>query len=167
MLVNFQENPSQLRRAIANLGVDVSDIEAHGLTLLYASPVELQIDSIVTEVFRRIATGDARRLVIDALGDLESAASDPRRVHDYVYSLTQHFAVRGVTTLLTIEAELQFVNQLAAIQRYSYMSDNIVRLGWSREDADHRELRVVKMRGSAHEHAPRELEITAEGLRVK
>ena len=50
---------------------------------------------------RRISEGEVQRLVIDAVGDLASAASDPQRLHDYLYSLVQHFAVNGVTTLLT------------------------------------------------------------------
>src|SRR5262249_27586580 len=54
MYVNFQENPAQLNRAIASLGVDPAEAQQHGLTLLYASPVELQIDSIVVKIFEVI-----------------------------------------------------------------------------------------------------------------
>ena len=60
---------------------------------MYASPVELQIDSIIVDMFRRIQERGVRRLVIDALGDLASAATDPQRLHDYLYALVQHFAV--------------------------------------------------------------------------
>src|SRR6185436_3724781 len=38
--VNFQENPAKLRRAIAALGADPETVEANGLRLVYASPVE-------------------------------------------------------------------------------------------------------------------------------
>ena len=103
IFVNFQENPAQLRRAIAGLGADPDEVQAKGLKLIYANPVELQIDSIVGEIFKAIESGEARRLVIDAIGDIATAASDIQRLHDYLYSLIQHFAVRGVTTILTLE----------------------------------------------------------------
>lgn len=169
MFINFQENPAQLRRAIANLGHDPARAEERGLKLLYASPVELQIDSIVSEVFDAIRSGDIRRLVIDAVGDLSAAADNTRRLHDYLYSLIQHFAVRGVTTMLTLEVGEGFAQGApvsALSDRFSYMSDNLLHLFWNYERIGRRGLRVVKMRGSDHEHAVREFQIGANGVRV-
>ena len=164
MYVNFQENPAQLRRAIAGLGADVQD---NRLDLVYASPVELQIDSIVVEIFEAIKSGSIRRLVIDAVGDLAAAASDPQRLHDYLYSLIQHFAARGVTTMMTLESGEGFTGSVhLAEQRFSYMSDSLIYLAWSAEQISHRTIRIVKMRGSAHDHSAREFEITERGARI-
>lgn len=168
LYINFQENPAQLHRAIANLGTDPATAEARGFGLLYASPVELQIDSIVVEIFEAIKTGSIRRLVIDAVGDLASAANDPQRLHDYLYSLIQHFAARGVTTMLTLESGEGFVGFASAQgQRFSYMSDNLIFLGWNDRHPDRRTIRVVKMRGSAHEAEAHEVEIGSDGVRVR
>jgi circadian clock protein KaiC len=167
LYINFQENPAQLRRAIANLGTDPKLATARGFGLLYASPVELQIDSIVVEIFEAIKTGSIRRLVIDAVGDLAEAANDPQRLHDYLYSLIQHFAVRGVTTMLTLESGEGFTGLGSSReQRFSYMSDNVLVLGWNDRHTDHRTIRVVKMRGSAHDLETRELAIGPDGVRV-
>jgi circadian clock protein KaiC len=167
LYVNFQENPAQLRRAIANLGGDPEAMQRQGLQLLYASPVELQIDSIVVEIFEAIKSGTIKRLVIDAVGDLAAAASDSQRLHDYLYSLIQHFAARGVTTMLTLESGEGFTgSSLAHDQRFSYMSDNLIYLAWSTEKVGHRTIRVVKMRGSAHDRDIREFEIGAKGARI-
>ncbi len=167
LYVNFQENPAQLRRAIGNLGEDPDALQRKGLRLLYASPVELQIDSIVVEIFDAIKSGTIRRLVIDAVGDLGAAASDSQRLHDYLYSLIQHFAARGVTTVLTLESGEGFTGStLAHDERFSYMSDNLIYLAWSPLKVGHRTIRVVKMRGSAHERDIRGFEIGAEGVRV-
>jgi circadian clock protein KaiC len=167
LFINFQENPAQLRRAIAGLGSDPDEAQARGLRLLYASPVELQIDSIVVEIFEAIKTGSIRRLVIDAVGDLANAASDSQRLHDYLYSLIQHFAARGVTTVLTLESGPTF-SGLGQWQdeRFSYMSDNLVHLAWSVNKPDRRTMRIVKMRGSTHDAGVREFEIDASGLRM-
>src|SRR5206468_12581612 len=85
------------------LGVGLEQAQGRGLDLVYASPVELQIDSISVDMFRRIQQRGVRRLVIDALGDLASAATDPQRLHDYLYALVQHFAVSTITSVLNFE----------------------------------------------------------------
>jgi len=168
LYVNFQENPAQLRRAITNLGADPDSVRDQGFRLLYASPVELQIDSIVVEIFEAIKSGAIKRLVIDAVGDLAAAASDSQRLHDYLYSLIQHFAARGVTTILTLESGEGFTGGVMMNdQRFSYMSDNLIYLAWSAEKVGHRTIRVVKMRGSGHERDTREFEIGEHGARIK
>jgi circadian clock protein KaiC len=168
LYVNFQENPAQLRRAIANLGADPDELRNQGFQLLYASPVELQIDSIVVEIFEAIKAGTISRLVIDAVGDLAAAASDSQRLHDYLYSLIQHFAARGVTTVLTLESGEGFTGSAAMNdQRFSYMSDNLIYLAWSAEKVGHRTIRIVKMRGSGHAREVREFEIDGHGARIK
>ncbi len=167
LYVNFQENPAQLRRAIAGLGADSVALQAQGLKLLYTSPVELQIDSIVVEIFETIKAGSIRRLVIDAIGDLAAAASDTQRLHDYLYSLIQHFSARGVTTMLTLESgEAGSGPSALEDRRYSYMSDNLVYLSWSDTTSGQRTLRIVKMRGSAHEASVQDFEIGAGGARL-
>ena len=166
LYINFQENPAQLRRAILNLGMDAETAAPQGLKLLYASPVELQIDSIVDEIFRAISEQKVSRLVIDAVGDLASAANDTQRLHDYLYSLIQHFAARGVTTMLTLESGEGMTAPTLAHERFSYMSDNLLQLTWGIDHASRRMLRVVKMRGSAHEHDMKEFEIGPKGARV-
>ncbi len=167
IFVNFQENPAQLRRAISGLGVNSDDVQAKGLKLVYANPVELQIDSIVGEIFKAIESGEVKRVVIDAIGDIATAASDVQRLHDYLYSLIQHFAVRGVTTILTLEVGDDSFGGMGSDPRFSYMSDNLIHLAWNTKNVEKRTIRIVKMRGSAHEHAMREFEIDASGARVK
>src|SRR3954462_1147080 len=54
LYMNFQENPSQLMRTIRTLGFDPIRAKEQGLDLVYMSPVELQIDSIIVDMFRRI-----------------------------------------------------------------------------------------------------------------
>ena len=109
-----------------------------------------------------------RRLVIDAVGDLASAASDPQRLHDYLYALVQHFAVSTITSVLNFETT---GNSLAAAESgaqnpISYLSDNVVLMTVDGEERTRRMIRVLKTRGSAHDGTVREVEITSSGLRV-
>lgn len=169
LYVNFQENPTQLARAIHNLGWDVEEAKRNGLKLLYASPVELQIDSLVVTIFRRITQENVRRVVLDAAGDLIMAASDSQRLHDYLYALVQYFTVAGVTSVLTYETAGGVTDTGSGSGlggRFSYMSDNIV---WIRVDASDvvtRSLLVLKARGSAHDLHSHDLQMSADGAQV-
>jgi circadian clock protein KaiC len=166
LYMNFQENPSQLMRAIRNLGGDPVEAQANGLDLVYASPVELQIDSIIVDMFRRIQQGRIRRVVIDALGDLASAATDPQRLHDYLYALVQHFAVSGITSILNLETSGNAISGEGIQNAMSYLSDNVLLLTVGGEAQTRRNVRVVKSRGSPHDTRVREVEITSAGLKV-
>lgn len=166
LFVNFQENPSQLRRYIANLGMDPALTAERGLHLTYRSPVELQIDSIVVDIFERISAGGVQRLVVDAIGDLSAAASDAQRLPDYLYSLVQHFVVGGITSLFTYESADPLLGASAGQPRLSYMSDNLLQITLTGEHETRRTLRVVKTRNSAHDPRARTLQIDATGGRI-
>jgi circadian clock protein KaiC len=167
LYVNFQENPAQLARAFSNLGADLDAVKKGGLEFMYASPVELQIDSIVVGIFERIKGGTIRRVVIDAVGDLATAASDPQRLHDYLYSLVQHFAVNGVTSLLTFESGISMQGNFDLHeQRFSYMSDNVLTIALGGEERTRRTIRVIKTRNSAHDPVVRQLDISSAGAHI-
>ena len=166
LYMNFQENPTQLVRTIGALGVNLEEAQAQGLDLVYASPVELQIDSIIVDMFRRIQQRGVRRLVIDALGDLASAATDAQRLHDYLYALVQHFAVSKITSVLNLETKGNTISGGGVQNAMSYLSDNVLLLTLDGEERTRRRLRVLKTRGSAHDSAVREVQITAAGLSV-
>ena len=166
LYMNFQENPTQLVRTIRGLGFDLEEAQAQGLDLVYASPVELQIDSIIVDMFRRIEQRGVRRLVLDAVGDLASAATDTQRLHDYLYALVQHFAVRTITSVLNLETMGNTIGGGGVQNAISYLSDNVLLLTVEGETRTRRALRVLKTRGSAHDTRVREVEITAGGLHV-
>lgn len=167
LYMNFQENPTQLVRTIRGLGFDPDKVRAQGLELVYASPVELQIDSIIVDMFRRIKERRVRRVVIDALGDLASAATDAQRLHDYLYALVQHFAASTITSILNLEIVSGATSGLSIQNAMSYLSDNVLLLSLDGEDRTRRRIRVLKTRGSAHDTTVREVEITKTGLRVR
>ncbi len=167
LLVNFQENPVQLRRVMRSLGWSPEDILGPGkLDVLYSSPIEMQIDAIVQEVFQRIHGQGVRRVVVDALADLERSAVDPVRFRDYIYALTQHFAALNVTAMLMLES----ATMAAATEtgkEVSFMSDNILLLSMELEHDLTRTIRVVKSRASAHDGRKHNLTIGSGGVLVE
>jgi circadian clock protein KaiC len=164
---NFQENASQLASVIHGYGVDVEDAARRGLHLIYRSPVELQIDSILVELFRLVTENNIRRVVIDAIGDLATASSDPQRLHEYLYALMQHLTVRGVTSIFVMETAGVLVGEGAFNgSRLSYLSDALVLLELTATKPIFRTIRVVKARGSAHDQQPHEFQLTAKGIEL-
>lgn len=167
LLVALQENPQQIARTMRSLGLRPDELLVPGkLDLFYTSPVELQIDTIVTEMYQRIRERGVRRVVIDAANDLERSARDPLRFRDYMYALYQHFAVGDVTALLLLETPMARETWHSREPSISYMSDNVLLLGMDLGPDIRRTIRVVKSRGTAHHGRERPLEITARGLAV-
>ena len=169
LLVNFQESPAQIHRAITSLDWDTEALLRPGqLDQLYSSPVELQIDTIIQEMLRRIEAQGVKRVVVDALGDLAKAAADPRRFSDYVYALSQELARRGVTAMLIVEAPGDARGAFVISGRdVSEMSDNTLVLAMELVPELERTIRIVKTRGSAHDGARHVLRISRQGIVVE
>lgn len=162
LYVNFQENPIQFARQIQGFGWDLDEARRKGLHLLYVSPVELQIDSVVVEIFRTLHEKRIRRVAVDAVGDLINAASDPKRLFSYLYALVQHFTVERATSVLTLETSaLQTLDG-----QISALSDTIIRLSVETGERTRRVVRIVKARGTDHDLEAREMKITGQGIRI-
>ncbi len=168
LYLGFQENPTQLAMTIRHLGWDPEELLGEGrFEHLYSSPVEMQIDSVVVELFRRIRTRKVKRVVIDALGDLRHRSYDRQRLLEYLYSLTQWMAVEGVTCLITVELPSNALLQQVSGDEVSNMSDNIVALRFEPEEDMGRRIRILKTRNSGHDPRERTFTISSEGFEVK
>jgi circadian clock protein KaiC len=165
LYVHLEENPTQLAFLVQGFGMDPDTPDLH---LCYQSPVELQIDRLVDRIFYGIREQGVQRVVIDAVGDLVTAARDPQRLHDYLYALSQHFAVKGITAIFTFETARPGITGSYAIDApFSHLSDNILLLETAiEEERTRRKLRVIKTRGSAHDPRVREVEITTGGVAI-
>jgi circadian clock protein KaiC len=167
LLLTFEENPIQIARVMQHFGWDTTSLLGPGkLDVFFCSPIELQIDTIVRELFDRIEKHGVRRVVVDALGDLAYTADDPVRFRDYLFALIQQFAARNVTSLFTVETG-GTSGQTFARERVSYLGDNLLFLEMHLGDKLTRTVRVLKTRGSGHDSVRHILSIGAEGLTVK
>jgi len=168
LYVGFQENQMQMARIMHNLGWNAAELLENGnFEVMYRSPVEMQLDSVAVEVFQRVRAGKVRRIVIDALGDLERCSLDRQRFSDFIYALTQWFAVENVTCMMTIEVHELFEVHHLSDQEISNMSDNLVLLGFTPGAEMKRTIRIIKTRGSRHDNRLHEVEISDKGVVVK
>ena len=164
LYVNFQENPTQLARSIESLGWSLEDAKARGLQLLYASPVELQIDSILVELFAAIKQHGIKRIAVDALGDLVQD-DELRRATGYLYALAQNFQVWRATTVMTLETSA--VGAAALVGQASAICDNVIDLRVERTgDTARRTLSVLKSRATENDLGTHELRISSRGVAV-
>jgi circadian clock protein KaiC len=168
LYVGLQENPTQLARTMQNLGWHPEKLlNGDGFELMYRSPVEVQLDSVTSELFNRVREGKIKRVVIDALGDLERSSIDRQRFADFIYALTQWFAQHNVTCLMAYELSNLFEVHSISDQEVSNMSDNILLLRFTTETDLGRTIRVLKTRGTAHDSSEHALEITEQGVVIK
>ena len=94
----------QLARVMKRMGWDPGALSAReGSDIFFQSPVELQIDSVIGELFERVRAHGVRRVVIDGLADLANSADDPLRVRDLLFALTQQFSTMTSTSMFTIK----------------------------------------------------------------
>ncbi len=166
LLVSLEENPVQLARVVQHLGWDAKTLLVPGkIDVFFCSPVELQIDTIVGELFARIDRDGVRRVVIDGAAELASTASDPVRYRDYLFTVAQQFAARNIAALLTLET-VDGAPQ-AKDSSIFYLADNVLLLEMHLEDELRRTIRVLKTRGSAHDARRRTLTIGRGGIVVR
>ena len=169
LLVNFQENPIQLSRIVRGFGWKPEQLfSSEKMDVLYSSPVEMQIDTVIGEMFRRVERNGVQRVVVNALGDLERAARDHQRFRDYLYALSQNLAARNITTLFIMETaqEQSSPHGDSAHEMHSF-TDNILLLEMLMDADLQRTVRIIKTRGSAHDGRRCLLKITHSGIVVE
>lgn len=157
-----------MARIMLNLGWNATELLGNGnFEHLYRSPVEMQLDSVAAEIFERVRTGKVRRVVIDALGDLERRSIDRQRFADFIYALTQWFAVENVTCIMTTELRELFQVHYISDEEISNMSDNLVLLGFTSGEEMQRTIRIIKTRGSQHDNRQHFVEIIDKGVVIR
>ncbi|MEJ5240465.1 MAG: ATPase domain-containing protein [Anaerolineales bacterium] len=158
--ISFQEDPSQLIQIARNFGFDIDSLLQSGrLILLYASPVELDIDEHAQKMLAAIQAVQAKRVVIDSIGDLEAGAhGDANRYLHFVYSLVQWLKTHQITALMTAEMGDLFGSELTLTGRgISHVADALILMRYTEIDGEiRRALAVLATRGSDHSKEVRE-----------
>jgi circadian clock protein KaiC len=164
ILATFQENRTQLGRIVAGFGWS---IDAKNLNVLSRSLVDVYIDEWVYELLDLAESVKAKRIVIDSLPDVMTAAGDPTRFREWMFSLVQRCTRQGIGLVMTHEvAELYDIKHVSEAG-LSHLADNVIVLQYAKDTAFvTRTLTVLKTRATRHDHAVRRYEITAEGLKL-
>lgn len=157
VFVSFEETPEELAVNVASLGYDlVRHQEANQLRILHIDldPAELietgeyDLDGVFLRLGMAIDAVGARRIALDAMGNLFSAFTDLRILRAEFRRLMSWLKDRGVTAVVTTERGIDSITRHGLEE---YIADCVVTLDNRVEDqVATRRLRIVKFRGSAH-----------------
>jgi circadian clock protein KaiC len=160
IIATFQETENQLARIVAGFGWSLDEIN-----VLSRSVVDMYIDQWVYELLDLIEKTGAKRIVIDSLVDLMVTAGDPLRFREWMYSLVQRCARRGISLMMIVEVAELFQLRSISEQGLSHLSDNVVLLQYVQDGSRlSRAITVLKTRAAHHEPVAHRYEISKEGL---
>jgi circadian clock protein KaiC len=158
----FQENETQLIRVAQSFGWT---FEASGVHVLSRSVVGILIDEWVYQLLDLVKKTGARRIVIDSLPDVMTAAADPNRFREWMFSLTQRMQRAGVSLMMIVEVPELFQLRRISEQGLSHLADNVVLLQYVQEGPElARALTVLKTRAMHHHPVVYRYEITEKGF---
>jgi circadian clock protein KaiC len=162
ILATFQENRTQLTRIAKSFGWS---FEASNVHILSRSVVDILIDEWVYQLLDLIKKTGARRVVVDSLPDVMSAAADPDRFREWMFSLTQRLERVGISTMMIVEVPELFQLRRISEQGLSHLADNVVLLQYVQEGPELvRALTVLKTRAMHHHPVVHRYEITEKGF---
>ncbi len=162
ILATFQETEVQLDRIAAGFGWSLAEPGVH---ILSRSVVDMYIDQWVYELLDLVEKTGAKRVVIDSLVDLAVTAADPLRFREWMYSLVQRCARRGVSLMMIVEVPELFQLRRISEQGLSHLSDNVVLLQYVQDGPRLvRAITVLKTRAAHHEPIAHRYEISKKGL---
>ena len=162
ILATFQENETQLTRVAKSFGWSFGDTKVH---VLSRSVVDVYIDEWVYQLLDLIEKTKARRIVIDSLPDVMTAAADPTRFREWMFSLTQRLERAGISMMMIVEVPELFQLRRISEQGLSHLADNVVLLQYVQEGPELvRALTVLKTRAMHHHPVVHRYEITERGF---
>ena len=158
----FQETENQLARITAGFGWSIDE---PGVNILSRSVVDMYIDQWVYELLDLIEKTGSKRVVIDSLVDLMVTAGDELRFREWMYSLVQRCARRGVSLMMIVEVPELFQLRRISEQGLSHLSDNVVLLQYVQDGSRLvRAVTVLKTRAARHDPIAHRYEISEKGL---
>jgi len=165
LLVSLDEHPRQLIRNAASLGFDLEQyVENGSLSILYESPLELELDIHFDNVVKLVEEKKIDCIVLDSVAVYELASPD--EVADFLYALANFFKDRLATVFLNYESpELLGLSQISEELKGSHLVDNIVLLNYVEISTRlRRAIAIPKVRGSKNLQTTREYIIGKGGI---
>jgi circadian clock protein KaiC len=168
LYVALEEGPTQILWAAEALGLPLKDAADTGLVdLMHLSREHIRARQFFTRLDEKIRTQRTRRLVLDGVSLIEREGEVPEELGQLLYALVVNFKARGVTTVLTVEADDMYSTDTVTDGGYSPVVDNIILLRYAQRPGEFRPtIRVVKTRGSAHDWGTYYFSIAKGGTRV-
>ena len=163
----FDESVRSLVTRSTGIGFPLEARIADGsVSVRSVDPAELSPGEFITAIRRAVEVDDARVIVIDSLNGYINAMPEERFVLVQLHELLAYLGQQGVLTLL-VSAQQGLIGQMQSTIDVSYLADNVILLRYYEAAGQVRQaISVLKKRTGMHERTIRELEISAEGVRI-
>jgi circadian clock protein KaiC len=127
---------------------------------------ELDLDILTSRIAAELAKGQIRRVVIDSLAEMASAAREAERFSAFARSLTGMIRAAGATLVLTSETTTLGPSP-EPVSEVMFLFHNLVLLRYiEQHSAARRALNIIKMRNSHHSEDVHQFTISKDGLTV-
>jgi circadian clock protein KaiC len=146
---------------------DAPLFDGERLRMLWEPAVETEVDVVASHLRDAIQGRGVRRLVMDAMANLEGAL-EPVALNDYIMSLTNYVRSQGVTVMM-INDMAELAGGVVSVGGFTFSAtaDNILLM---RQAELHGRLQlalaIVKLRDSAFDPDVRQYTINEHGLRI-
>ncbi|GAW91365.1 ATPase domain-containing protein [Calderihabitans maritimus] len=168
IFLSFEEPEAQLQNTARRLGWEIDKYLAQGrLSIEFISPIELDVDKHAFEILDLIREKKVERFVIDSISSFENSVSDPQKYRDYLWALGQQLKRRHISSIFTALNDDPFSPLIVSREQISLLADNIIILRYVEDGSSIKKvLGILKTRGSDHDKALREYEITPNGINI-
>jgi circadian clock protein KaiC len=169
LLFGFYENEARLKRKADAIGLDLrSKIESGAVQILWQPTTERLLDGLGHRLLDAVRAGGHRRVVIDSLGGIARASTNPSRHVEFFTAMMNTLRGSGTAVMATWEIRDLFdANAQAPAFELSSLFDNLLLTQFVELDTQlRRMLTVLKVRDRHYDPSQRELIIDSCGIRL-
>lgn len=168
VIFSFEESPEQITRNMAGCGIDLAGPCNSGrLRIISQFPERMGLEDLLVSVVAALDDFRPRRVVLDSLTALQARTESEGALRDFLVGFTSETKSRQVGAMVISTMSELFGGAMTTGVEMSTVTDGILQLRYLEIGGElRRALLLVKLRGTAHDHALHEYRITDHGMRV-
>jgi len=163
----FDETVATLRERATEMGLELAPhVQAGRLTIDQMDPARISPGELAFNIRRAVETEKTRVVVLDSLNGYVNAMPQDEFLHLHLHELLAYLSQQGVMTVMIL-AQHGLVGTMGTPIDVSYLADSVIITRFFEALGNIRKaISIIKKRSGPHESAVRELEMTANGVRV-
>lgn len=167
LLLAFEESREQLFRNAIGWGIDFEQMEKDGLLRVMCDyPEVMNLEDWLINIQTVVDEFKPARVALDSLSALERVGT-VKAFREFVIGLTSYIKQQEITGMFTSTTASLLGGASITETHISTLTDSIILLRYVEMFGEmKRGITVLKMRGSTHEKAIRELTIDADGMHL-
>ncbi|SFM77164.1 ATPase domain-containing protein [Methanolobus profundi] len=168
IISSFEDNPTELRRYAASIGLELEELEQKNLIrIIYTPPSDINSCKHTVELRKNIEEIGAKRVLLDDISGFDYVFEEPVAKREHIANLLRFFKNMGLTSMLISGNRAAGNNVLVAEIPVSSLADVLILLKHAEIDKEIRKtMSILKMHGSDHEKHLIGYDITSEGIQI-